>query len=118
MLWRQCAIPDGRLATPTPEGTPQPIDKGVAVTRFRLKACAKCGGDLALDEGDWICLQCGTYYYVGLYRHTEAQRRRWPKWPLPREKSAFAGDREAISSSLVVAANLLTALWAGEIITK
>jgi len=35
--------------------------------RFRLKACTKCGGDLALDDGDWICLQCGTYYYVGLY---------------------------------------------------
>ena len=36
--------------------------------RFRFKACIKCGGDLALDDGDWICLQCGTYYYVGLYR--------------------------------------------------
>ena len=35
---------------------------------YRLKACTKCGGDLAYDEGDWICLQCGTYYYVGLYR--------------------------------------------------
>ncbi len=34
---------------------------------FRLKACAKCGGDLAPDEGDWICLQCGTYDYTGLY---------------------------------------------------
>ena len=36
--------------------------------RFRFKACIKCRGDLALDDGDWICLQCGTYYYVGLYR--------------------------------------------------
>lgn len=35
--------------------------------RFRLKGCKKCGGDLALDDGDWICLQCGTYYYVHLY---------------------------------------------------
>lgn len=35
---------------------------------YRLKACGKCGGDLAWDQGDWICLQCGTYYYVGLYR--------------------------------------------------
>ena len=34
---------------------------------FCLKACTKCGGDLAVDEGDWICLQCGTYYYTGLY---------------------------------------------------
>ncbi|PKB63739.1 MAG: hypothetical protein BZY80_05690 [SAR202 cluster bacterium Io17-Chloro-G2] len=35
---------------------------------FHLKACSKCHGDLALDEGDWICLQCGTYYYTRLYR--------------------------------------------------
>lgn len=35
--------------------------------RFHLKACPKCHGDLALDEGDWICLQCGTYYYTRLY---------------------------------------------------
>ncbi len=20
-----------------------------------------------LEEGDWLCLQCGTYYYTGLY---------------------------------------------------
>ena len=37
---------------------------------FRLKACPKCRGDLASDEGDWICLQCGTYYYTGLYGYT------------------------------------------------
>jgi hypothetical protein len=43
------------------------IFKGARVIRFRLKDCKKCGGDLALDEGDWICLQCGTYYYVRLY---------------------------------------------------
>ena len=35
---------------------------------FRLKTCIKCQGDLAADEGDWICLQCGTYYYTGLYQ--------------------------------------------------
>lgn len=40
----------------------------VIVNWFRLKACVKCGGDLALDEGDWLCLQCGTYYYMGLYQ--------------------------------------------------
>ena len=34
---------------------------------FRLKACGRCGGDLARDDGDWICLQCGAYFYVGLY---------------------------------------------------
>ena len=34
---------------------------------YRLGACLKCRGDLALDEGDWLCLQCGLYYYTGLY---------------------------------------------------
>ncbi len=32
--------------------------------RFLLKACVRCGGDLALDDGDWQCLQCGRYYYA------------------------------------------------------
>ena len=35
---------------------------------YRLRGCRKCGGDLARDDGDWICLQCGSYFYVGLYR--------------------------------------------------
>ena len=35
---------------------------------FRLKTCIKCRGDLAADNGDWLCLQCGTYYYTGLYQ--------------------------------------------------
>lgn len=39
---------------------------------FRLEACLKCEGDLALDNGDWICLQCGTYYYTGLYQSPPA----------------------------------------------
>ena len=38
------------------------------MTWFRFKACVKCRGDLVLDEGDWLCLQCGRYYYVGLYQ--------------------------------------------------
>lgn len=43
------------------------------VNWFRLKDCIKCQGDLAADNGDWICLQCGTYYYTGLYRpHRQA----------------------------------------------
>ena len=52
--------------------------------RFRLKGCKKCGGDLALDEGDWICLQCGTYYYVRLYQRAahpsteDSDRRPYP----------------------------------------
>ncbi len=35
---------------------------------FHLKVCLKCRGDLVLDEGDWLCLQCGKYYYTSLYR--------------------------------------------------
>ena len=41
---------------------------------FRLKACPKCHGDLALDDGDWLCLQCGTYYYTGLYTYSRINR--------------------------------------------
>ena len=50
------------------------------MNRFRLKACAKCQGDLVLDEGDWLCLQCGTYYYTGLYR-----KHGLTQWPQPTE---------------------------------
>ena len=38
---------------------------------YLSKGCKKCGGDLAPDYGDWVCLQCGAYYYVGLYRRRE-----------------------------------------------
>ena len=38
---------------------------------YRLKACRRCGGDLARDEGDWICLQCGSYSYVDLYGQSD-----------------------------------------------
>ncbi len=31
-----------------------------------MGACLKCCGDLVYDEGDWLCLQCGVYYYTGL----------------------------------------------------
>ena len=41
---------------------------------FRLGACLKCRGDLAYDEGDWLCLQCGVYYYTGLINHPENRR--------------------------------------------
>ena len=56
---------------------------GGFLTLFRFKACTKCGGDLTLDEGDWLCLQCGKYYYVGLYRHRD--REPVPvRWQFPR----------------------------------
>jgi len=51
------------------------LAKEVIVNWFHLKACVKCGGDLVLDEGDWRCLQCGSYYYIGLYR--EGQPMKW-----------------------------------------
>ena len=53
----------------------------MSVSSYLLKACKKCGGDLAPDYGDWVCLQCGAYYYVGLYRRREVAgdfRRRRP----------------------------------------
>ena len=52
---------------PSLEGWDQTTSEEVIVNWFRLKACVKCGGDLVLDEGDWLCLQCATYYYTGLY---------------------------------------------------
>ena len=39
---------------------------------FRLAACLKCRGDLVYDEGDWLCLQCGVYYYTGLSNCVES----------------------------------------------
>lgn len=41
---------------------------------YRLGVCLKCRGDLVYDEGDWLCLQCGVYYYTGLYDHSENGR--------------------------------------------
>ena len=45
------------------------------VNRFKIKACGRCGGDLALEDNDWRCLQCATYYYAGLYANAGA-----PEW--------------------------------------
>ena len=59
---------------------------------FRFKACTKCGGDLALDDGDWLCLQCGKYYYVGLYRHRD--REPAPvRWQFPKTRGFGTHDR-------------------------
>lgn len=60
-----CLLLPSELVT---EEMGQHTGEGAVVNRFRLKACVKCGGDLVLDEGDWLCLQCGTYYYTGLHR--------------------------------------------------
>ncbi len=57
--------------------------------RFRLKGCAKCGGDLVVDELDWLCLQCGTYYYTNLYqRRTQAEGEEADGPLFAKEKSA------------------------------
>ncbi|PKB83759.1 MAG: hypothetical protein BZY88_01595 [SAR202 cluster bacterium Io17-Chloro-G9] len=63
--------------------------------QFLLKACPKCGGDLALDHGDWCCLRCGTYYYTKLYKRLStpellhpdqaSARRRLPENPKQKE---------------------------------
>lgn len=42
------------------------------MNNYILKACRSCGGDLAKDCDDWICLQCGRYSYVGLYSQPES----------------------------------------------
>ena len=33
------------------------------MTLWRLKSCSRCRGDLAMEEGEWRCFQCGHYYY-------------------------------------------------------
>ena len=56
---------------------------------FRFKGCVKCGGDLVLDQGDWLCLQCGTYYYTGLYQRTAHPKKPTPQSPEPPAKKAL-----------------------------
>lgn len=46
---------------------------------FLLACCPKCQGDLVLDEGDWRCMQCGTYYYPT--RHANGRRLGRPPTP-------------------------------------
>jgi hypothetical protein len=96
------------------------------VVRFRLKGCGKCGGDLALDEGDWLCLQCGTYYYVNLYTYTNARhgevRRRPPglpggglPWPPATKGGIFppypASGEQFVADQATIAASAAVVLW-------
>ena len=37
---------------------------GMDSTFWYFKGCARCSGDLIVDEGDWRCWQCGQYYYT------------------------------------------------------
>ena len=78
--------------------------------QFRFKACVKCGGDLAMDDGDWICLQCGTYYYVGLYHRPAVQHREEVEGRREQEGAERAipalENRQGITLSIVFASVL------------
>ena len=74
------------------------------------KTCIKCQGDLAADFGDWLCLQCGTYYYIGLYQahaHIDTTTE-MPESPRPAtpddsgQKSLGAGQPDLVAVVAVV----------------
>ena len=69
---------------------------------YRLKACRKCGGDLARDDGDWRCLQCGSYSYVGLYRQPLP-----PIAPMSESGPDFGGAAEVSGHSIRCGAGLV-----------
>ena len=74
---------------------------------YRFKSCVKCGGDLALDQGDWLCLQCGTYYYVGLYQRPVDADKPKPQLPEPPAHKALgavpSGPGASLNRSLALA---------------
>ena len=74
---------------------------------FRFKSCAKCGGDLVLDQGDWLCMQCGTYYYVGLYQQPSNPEEPNPQPPNPPAQKGLdavpSGPNASLNLSLAVA---------------
>jgi hypothetical protein len=87
------------------------------VNWFRLKTCIKCQGDLAADHGDWLCLQCGTYYYTGLYQlpsHTnDSPPPQGPTAsPEPNERSLAAGIVPSFTTSETAANRALSAIGA------
>ena len=59
----------------------------VELNWFRLKACVKCRGDLVWDDGDWLCLQCGRYYYTRLYQPEAIPDWQWRQGSGPRQDS-------------------------------
>ena len=70
---------------------------GCIVNWLYLKSCAKCGGDLALDDGDWLCLQCGTYFYTGLY----VDREDAPAFPSPADVAPDDGPWPVAAASFL-----------------
>jgi hypothetical protein len=57
------------------------------LTWFRFKACVRCLGDLVWDEGDWLCLQCGRYYYTRLNQPEAFPDWQWDQGSEPRQGS-------------------------------
>ncbi|MDP6496547.1 MAG: hypothetical protein FI710_02335 [SAR202 cluster bacterium] len=72
----------------------------------RLKTCIKCRGGLSAVEGDWICLQCGTYYYTGLYQQPPCMNYRPPA---PRTGTSGQPGGSAQKMAGVETAQLVTA---------
>ena len=56
---------------------------------FRLKACVKCRGDLVWDDGDWLCMQCGRYYYTRLYQPAAIPDWQWGQSSGERKEKAI-----------------------------
>ena len=84
---------------------------------FRLKTCIKCQGDLAADEGDWLCLQCGTYYYTGLYQlpthEIDSPPAQYPSPPKqPDRKMLGAGMAPSFAASQTPAPRAVTRICA------
>ena len=84
---------------------------------FRLKTRIKCQGDLAADQGNWLCLQCDTYYYTGLYQlpsHTnDSPPPQGPTAsPEPNERSLAAGIVPSFTTSETAANRALSAIGA------
>ncbi|MCH8108390.1 MAG: hypothetical protein IIB30_08565 [Chloroflexi bacterium] len=60
------------------------------MTWFRFKACVRCLGDLVWDDGDWLCLQCGRYYYTRLHQPEAIPDWQWDQGSEPRKEKANA----------------------------
>ena len=66
----------GGLTIPTcgyRNGRPRRPTREFAVTRYILRGCPRCGGDLFIHDqyqrkDDWLCLQCGRYRHRGRLR--------------------------------------------------
>ncbi len=64
-----------------------------------------------LDEGDWLCLQCGKYYYTGLYQDRAGQAGvcRWarPALPPPRTEKHFKRWLSPVAMNVLEQVNLV-----------